>query len=264
MYKVRGGKLKVFSKYVELFPGEHTIYMDMDTGSVSYTGGDGYTAIVRYSLDETTGNLKILEDYVSHMDEETVPPTSAINWMNGRLVSKGPLSDGDHNVADVYVALDGFAFDFNYTAIAHAAQALKPLKWTGGRVCFSHGVYSPGDTNPSYTAYPGAGSCGRGFSNVYDNGVGEMADMAGMMGGPTSGFWFGARGSDMEYLYNNWSIVFTYRTFRKYVSFAKGMSGVFSCSLGVFGGKEADIEPDGDIGNIRLKSFTFSMYNLKQ
>jgi hypothetical protein len=265
MYKIKGGKLKIFSKYIEIQPGQHTVYVDMDSGSVSYTGEDGYVPVVEYRLDEFDGTFEIVNDYVGELGEQGVrPPTEGLTWMDGRLISKGPLSDGNTNIADVNVALDGFAFAFNYTSIAHTAQALKPYRWTGGRVCSSHGMFDPGASNTSYTAMPGAGSCGRGFADTYGSGVGQMADTAALLGAPISGANSAARASDWEYVGNNFSIVFSYRTFRKYVSFAKGMAGVFECSLGPFGGKESDAEPDGDVGNIRLKSFQMSMYNLSQ
>jgi len=60
---------------------------------------------------------------------------------------------------------------------------------TGGRVCFDDmfGSGGFGNSQAQYTAIPAAGSCGRSFIDTYDNGLGQVADIAGIYGGGTSG-----------------------------------------------------------------------------
>lgn len=259
MYKVKGGKLKVFSKYVTIKDGTHSIYVDKDTGEVSHSSSHG-EKVVTYTNDISTGRL-IIESHLDDMGLPFDPPTRARSWMNGRKVSSGPLYD---SIKEVNVYLEGFAFDFDYNSVVCSAMALKPYRWAGGRVCFDD-MYSAGqNTNTQYTAIPGSGSCGQALTETYDSGMGTMGDIAGVYGAPTSGIQMAAQKNAMEWYGNATSIVFSYRSFRKYLSFARGLTGIFECSIGSIGGKSGNIEPDGVIPDPSNKSFEFSMFNLKQ
>ena len=261
MFKVKGGKLKVFSKFITMQDGTHTLYVNKDTGTVSHSSDQG-DEVVTYTYSSSTGNLSI----VSHLTDMNLPfttPTRARSWMNGRKISSGPLYGAGK---DITVYLEGFAFDFDYNSVVCTAMAIKPFRWAGGRVCFES-MYTPGSSaaQGQYTALPGSGSCGNALGDVYDSGLGTVGDIATMYGATgVSGFQQASQRDAQQFYGNATSIVFSYRSFRKYVSFARGLGGIFECSLGSIGGSEASVEPDGDILDPSGKSFQFSMFNLKQ
>jgi len=259
MYKIKGGKLKIFSKYVEMRDGTHTLYVDMDSGAVSHT--DIGPAVVEYTYSVETGRVTI-DNKLGEMGEEFEAPTRARSWMNGRKISQGPLYEKGR---DITVYLEGFAFDFDYTSVVCSAMAMKPFRWTGGRVCFDD-MFSSGSTaGAQYTALPASGSCGRALIDTYENGTGTVGDIASMYGAPnTSGFQQASQQNAIEWYGNATSIVFSYRSFKKYISFARGLSGIFTCSLGAIGGRGAELEPDGVIPDPTSRSLDFSMFNLRQ
>jgi len=265
MFRIKDGKIKVFAKYVELRPGTHTVKVDKNTGSISYETGDD---VVRYTFDENTGDIAIesLLGPVGYSSGE--PPTKARSWMNGRMLSSGPLYKDPTGAggSNISVYLEGFAFDFDYNGVAHVVSATKPFRWTGGRVCFDDmfGSGGFGNSQAQYTAIPAAGSCGRSFIDTYDNGLGQVADIAGIYGGGTSGLMKAASKNVFEYYGNSVSIVFSYRSFRKYLSWARGLTGIFECSLGPIGTSSGDIEPDGSFPDTFDAGFKFSMFNLRQ
>ncbi len=263
MFRIRDGKIKVFAKYVELRPGTHTVKVDKETGSVSYETGDD---VVTYTFDEDTGEISITS-LLGSMGAGK-PPTKARSWMNDRLLSRGPLYEGRLGVggSEIAVYLEGFAFDFDYNGIAHIVTAIKPFRWTGGRVCFDDmfGSGGYGSNQGRYTAIPAAGSCGQALTNTYDSGLGTVADIAGMYGGHTSGLNMAASANAMEFYGNSVSIVFSYRSFRKYLSWARGLTGIFECSIGPIGTSSGGVEPDGSFPDAFDAGFKFSMFNLRQ
>lgn len=241
--------------------GTHTIYIDKDTGTVSTNGGD---QVVTYTFS-ANGNISI----TSHLSDLGLPfkePTRARSWMNGRKLSSGPLYGTTlSNDGEINVYAEGFAFDFNYTAVAHMATAMKPFRWAGGRVCFDDMFSAGGGGNQAqYTAVPSSMSCGTALQDTYDTGEGAVRDIASLYGGPTSGFQAAAQKNAMEFYGNSTSIVFSYRSFRKYLSFARGVSGLFECSLGPIGGNDASVEPEGSFPDVFDSGFKFSMFNLSQ
>ena len=256
MFRIRDGKIKVFSKYVQMIPGAHTLSVDTETGSVSH--GEG-SPVVEYTFDEETGNVSI-NSLLSSVGGAMKAPTKARSWMNGRKLSSGPLYEG----SEINVYLEGFAFDFNYTGVAHAVLATKPFRWTGGRVCFDDMFGGGGSNQGKYTAIPASGSCGQALIDTYDSGVGTIADIAGIYGGGTSGLQTASQRNAMEYYGNAVSIVMSYRSFRKYVSWARGLSGIFESSLGPIGASGGSVEPDGSFPSVFDAGFKFSMFNLKQ
>lgn len=260
MFKVKGGKIKVFSKYISMEYGSHTLYVDKETGNISSSDGDGLDAVVTYTLDEVTGAVTI-ESHLEDMNLEFKAPTRARSWMNGRKISSGPLYEAGK---DINVYLEGFAFDFDYNSVVCTGLAIKPFRWAGGRVCFDD-MYSTGsNTGADYTALPASMSCGTALTDTYDSGVGTIADIASVYGAPTSGGDIAQQQNAMEWYGNATSIVFSYRSFKTYMSFVRGMSGIFTCSLGAIGGTNANVEPDGDIGAFTKKGFGLSMFGLKQ
>lgn len=260
MYKVRGGKMKVFSKYITLLDGTNSIYVNKDTGTVSHSQDTG-SKVVTYVYSTSTGHLSIDSHLTGVAPGGEKAPTKARSWMNGRKLSSGPLYEGE----DINVYLEGFAFDFDYNAIVCTGLAIKPFRWAGGRVCFTtmYGGSDPGAGK--YTALPSSGSCGNALADTYDSGLGQVGDIASMYGANnTSGFQQAAQADSMQYYANATSIVFSYRSFKKYMSFARGLSGIFECSLGTIGGSKGGVEPEGEISDPTGKSFQFSMFNLKQ
>lgn len=256
MFRIRDGKIKVFAEYVQMIPGVHTLSVDIKTGSISH--GEG-SKVVTYDFDETTGKVSITS-HLGPMGGTVKAPTKARSWMNGRKLSSGPLYEGP----DINVYLEGFAFDFNYTGVAHAVLATKPFIWTGGRVCFSSMFAMSFSQQGKYTALPASGSCGQALINTYETGTGQIADIAGFYGGHTSGLQVAAQADVMEFYGNAVSIVMSYRSFRKYVSWARGLSGIFECSLGPIGASGGSVEPDGSFPDVFDAGFKFSMFNLKQ
>lgn len=261
MYKIKGGKLKVFSKYISMLNGTHSVYVNKEAGSISHNDQDG-DLVVTYTHDEITGRVTIDSSSLTELGLPFNPPTRARSWMNGRKISSGPLYGSDK---DITVYLEGFAFDFDYNTIVCSAMAIKPFRWTGGRVCFDD-MFSGGSTNQGrYTAIPGSGSCGQALIDTYDSGLGQVGDIATLYGASgVSGATQAEQQNAIEYYGNDVSVVFSYRSFKKYISFARGMSGIFTCSLGEIGGRGANLEPDGVIPDPTGKSFEFSMFNLKQ
>ena len=263
MFRIRDGKIKIFSKYVQMVYGTHTIYIDKDSGAISFVSGD---PVVRYTLDEATGHLSI-ESLLSDLGLPYDAPTKARSWMNGRKLSAGPLYGSDiSNTNEISVFAEGFAFDFNYTSIAHTVTAVKPFKWAGGRVCFDD-MYSPGGSGQGvYTATPSSGSCGMALTDMYSSGEGSIRDIVALYGGGIGGGGYTAASftNTMEFYANSTSVVFSYRSFRKYMSFARGVSGLFECSLGAIGGNDASVEPDGVIPDVFDSGFKFSMFSLSQ
>ena len=262
MFRIRDGKIKVFAKYVQMIPGTHTIGVDQESGSAAHDSG---TPVVRYTYDQETGNVSITS-LLSDMGGGGKAPTKARSWMNGRKLSAGPLYGGSLGVGgkEINVYAEGFGFDFDYNGIAHSVLATKPFKWTGGRVCFDD-MFSGGGTNQGkYTAIPAAGKCGRALIDEYDSGLGTIRDLAGMYGGGGSGLMSAAQNNAMEFYGNSVSIVFSYRTFRKYISWARGLSGIFESSIGPIGSSKGSVEPDGSFPNVFDAGFKFSMFNLRQ
>lgn len=263
MFRVKDGKLKVFSKYTALRNGTHTVYVDAATGSVSYSGEK---AVVSYTFDELSGEL----DIQSHLEDMGggSAPTKARSWMNGRKISSGPLYGESLGVGgrEINVYLEGFAFDFDYNGVAHAVAATKPFRWTGGRVCFQDMLGNGGGlgTQGKYTAIPAAGSCGQAFIQDYETGVGQIADIASIYGGGAGGLLSAAGAGAMEFYGNSVSVVFSYRSFRKYLSWARGLTGIFECSLGAIGASSGSVEPDGAFPDVFDGGFRFSMFNLRQ
>ena len=262
MFRIKDGKIKIFSKYVQMMPGTHTIGIDVDTGTISHTGG---SPVVEYTLDEGTGRISITS-MLGPMGVPFKEPTRARSWMNNRMISSGPLYEGRLGAGgkEISVFMEGFAFSYNYTSIAHTAMAIKPFRWAGGRVCFDDMFSGGGTSQGKYTALPSSFSCGRALIDEYDSGVGTMRDIASIYGGGSGGLMHAAQRNAMEFYGNSTSIVFSYRSFRKYLSFARGMSGLFECSLGAIGGNGASVEPDGNIPNVFDGGFKFSMFNLTQ
>lgn len=260
MFKIRGGKLKVFSKYIIMKNGTHSLYVNKDNGSVSHEPSSG-DKVATYTFDEVSGHTQI-ESHVPDLGLPYTTPTRARSWMNGRKISAGPLYEKGK---DITVYLEGFAFDFNYTSVICTATALKPFRWAGGRVCFDS-MYTMGGANQGkYTALPASGRCGGALEDTYSSGSGQVGDIASMYGASgVSGFQQASQKDALQFYGNATSIVFSYRSFRKYISFARGLSGIFECSIGKIGGKAGDLEPDGDIPDSTGKSFQFSMFNLKQ
>ena len=257
MFRVKGNKIKIFAKYVALQNGTHTIRVDKET-SIVYTDGNTGEPVCQYTYDSSNGRLTV-NSLLSDLNLPYEAPTHARSWMNGRKISSGPIYEGH----DINVYLEGFAFDFDYNSIACTAMAIKPFRWAGGRVCFDD-MYSSGNTKPRYTALPASGACGSSMQDTYGSGLGTVADVASMYGAPTSGSLMASQQNAIQWYGNATSIVFSYRSFRKYLSFARGMGGIFECSIGAIGGNSANIEPDGVIPDPTNKSFEFSMFNLKQ
>jgi hypothetical protein len=261
MYKVKGGKLKVFSKYITMLDGVHTLYINKASGMISHDELQG-DPVVTYTYNTNTGQLSI-DSHLTHLNLPYSAPTRARSWMNGRKISAGPLFEANK---DINVYLEGFAFDFDYNAMVCTATALKPFRWAGGRVCFES-MYNIGGsaTQSQYTALPASGTCGNALADVYGSGAGGLGDVATMYGASGVSGQQQAQQQDAVQFYGNaTSVVFSYRSFRKYVSFARGLSGIFECSIGKIGGHEASVEPEGDIPDPSGKSFQFSMFNLKQ
>jgi hypothetical protein len=261
MYKIKGGKLKVFSKYVTMKDGEHSLYVNKETGVVSHSPDQG-DIVVTYTYSVETGHLSI-DSHLTDMNLPYSTPTRARSWMNGRKISSGPLYEANK---DINVYLEGFAFDFDYNAMVCTAMALKPFRWAGGRVCFESMYSTSGSASQAqYTALPASGSCGNALADVYGSGAGGVGDIATMYGASGVSGQQQAQQQDAVQFYGNaTSVVFSYRSFRKYISFARGLSGIFECSIGQIGGHEASVEPEGDIPDPSGKSFQFSMFNLKQ
>lgn len=267
MFKIKDGKIQVFSKFIQMLPGTHTVKVDKETGSLSYSGnGDD---VVTYTLDEDTGKITITPVIGTGYSAPFKAPTKARSWMNGRKISSGPLY-GDNNLGvggkEINVYLEGFAFDFNYVSVASVATAVKPFRWTGGRVCFDNafGAGGYGNNQGKYTALPAAMSCGRSFINEYETGQGQIRDIANIYGAPTSGVLHSAQMDMIEFYGNSVSIVFSYRSFRKYLSFAHALTGIFESSIGTIGASGGSVEPDGSFPQVFDASFKFSMFNLKQ
>ncbi len=253
MFKIRDGKIKVFTKYVQMLPGTHTILVDAETGAISYNSGE---PVVEYTYNEDTGHVAI-ESKLSGIGEDYKAPTRGRSWMNNRKLSSGPLYESH----DINVFFEGLGLDFNYNGIAFTGVAIKSFIWTGGRVCFDD-MFSSGATNQHrYTAIPAAGSCGTALTGMYDTGEGQIRDIMSFGG---SGLLHAAAFNGYEWYGNAVSIVFSYRSFRKYLSFARGLNGVFESSLGPMGASKGDVEPDGSFPNTFDAGFKFSMFNLKQ
>ena len=260
MFKVKGGKIKVFSKFISPLNGSHSIYVNVESGAVSHNADDG-GIVASYTFNETTGKL-VIESELEDMSLPFKTPTRARSWQNGRKISSGPLFEAGK---DINVYLEGFAFDFDYNSVVCTSTELKPFRWAGGRVCFDS-MYSGGSTaQGQYTALPASGSCGNALSDTYDSGLGAVGDIATTYGAHgTSGFQQASQRDAMQFYGNATSVVFSYRSFKKYMSFARGLNGIFECSLGPIGSKEASVEPDGVIPDPSGKSFQFSMFNLRQ
>lgn len=265
MFRIRDGKIKVFAKYVAMKEGTHTIYVDTESGSASYDSNSG-SPVVTYTL--TTDGEVSITSLLGDVGGGGKAPTKARSWMNGRKLSSGPLYEEPLGAGgpEINVYLEGFAFDFDYNGIAHAVVATKPFRWTGGRVCFTDmlGNGGFGSNQGKYTAIPAAGSCGQTFIQDYESGIGQIADIASIYGGGGGGLMNAAGRGAIEFYGNSVSIVFSYRSFRKYVSWARGLTGIFTSSIGPIGASGGNVEPDGSFPDVFSSGFKFSMFNLKQ
>lgn len=260
MFKVKGGKIKVFSKFIGMEYGTHTLYVDKETGNISTAAADGLDRVVTYSLNEATGAVTI-QSHLEDLNLDFKAPTRARSWQNGRKISSGPVYQAHK---DINVYLEGFAFDFDYNSVVCTGLGIKPFRWSGGRVCFDD-MHSVGQhTGADYTALPSSMSCGKALTDTYESGLGIVADIASVYGARTSGLQIAQQKNAMEWYGNATSIVFSYRSFKTYMSFARGMTGIFTCSLGAIGGTNANIEPDGDMGAFMSSGFGLSMFGLKQ
>lgn len=259
MFRIKDGKIKVFAKYVPLIDGTHTIKVDKDTGSISYNSGE---SVVRYTFDSQTGRIEI-ESLLGSMGDDFKEPTRGRSWDNGRKISAGPLYETSNEIS---AFMEGFVFDFDYNGVASTAVAMKPFRWVGGRVCFNdaYGNGGYGSNQGKYTAVPSSGSCGTAWTDRYDSGVGQVEDVLAGYGGGAGGFMNSQTDNTMEYYANSTSIVFAYRSFRKYLSWARGLSGVFESSIGPIGASKGEVEPDGSFPDTFDAGFKFSMFNLKQ
>lgn len=269
MYKIKDRKIKVFQNYFAMREGTYTIKVNTETGALTddpNADGDDIKDVVTYTLDED-GKISIT-NLLPDVTEEGEAPTKARSWMNGRMISSGPLYAKPDGVGGgmISVFLEGFAFDFTYTAVVSSAMAIKPFKWVGGRVC-TQDAFGNGDqsaSNGRWTAIPASGSCGMAYINENNSGEGALRDVANFYGANTNSVLGAASRNQMEYYGNATSIVFSYRSFRKYVNFARGMSGLFHTGIGPIGGTGAQVEPEGNYSDPKSKKFTFSMFNLKQ
>ncbi len=265
MFRIQDGKMCIFGRYVSIENGAHTMSIDTSTGSI-YTDSTEGTPVVLYTLDELTGHVSIESLMPPMTRKEGVRPVRSMNIDGGSVLSVAPLFDepAGAGTAIVSVNLEGFLFSFNYYAMANIAMGIIPFLWTGGRVCFSSSFDGGSNTSGKYTALPASMSCGSSFSNSQSSGVGKMQDIAGMYGGVPSGT-LGTAGADaMEFYGNSVSIVFSYRSHRKFLFFASNVNGLFTSPLGDIGGSADSVSPGGAIPDVGNVEFEYSMFNLRQ
>lgn len=260
MFKVMGGKINVFGRWVAMEEGAHTISIDSNSGS-TYTDSSSGAPVVSYTLDAVTGHVTI-NSHIPSAGKSGEKPIESLDWRGMSVVSRGPLFEEPLGVAtkDITVLLEGFLFSFNYYALVNIASALKPFRWVGGRVCFDSMLTVPdGSTQGKYTAVPSAMSCGSagwGLFNV------ESAVMPILMGGFS--FLNAVQRDAIEFYGNSTSIVFSYRTHRKYMFFASNVDGLFESSMGPIGGSASSSPANGAIPDIGGVGFQFSMFSLRQ
>jgi hypothetical protein len=130
-----------------------------------------------------------------------------------RQIALCPIYEGPR----IDTALEGFAFDYNYTNIGYVATQVIPYMFIGGRVCFHY----PGVSGPApqpWTALPMTMTCGP-----------RPSLMGGTMTTMSMGFLWDTARAGLDWLYNSISFAFTYRSGRKYFYFKRGYKGIFSC-----------------------------------
>ncbi len=253
MFRVMGGKIHIFGRWVALHSGSHTISMNKDNGS-TYTDSSVGTPVVSYNMN-SDGHITI-NSLMTNSGKTGELPVKSLDWRGNSIVSRGPLfgSTPDGLGGDlITVYLEGFAFSFNYHAIVNVVSALKPFTWAGGRVCTSS-MWANAESFELglYTAIPSAISCG-----TDGNDAGGLVDAMNPFGDSVFHDVF-------ETLANRTSIVYSYRTHRKYTFFASNASGLFSSPIGSIGGSASGYPGSGSIPDIRGVEFSFSMFSLRQ
>ncbi len=252
MFRIMGGKIHVFGRWVSIHSGSHTISINKENGS-TYTDSSVGTPVVSYNLN-SDGHVTITS-LMENSGKSGELPVKSLDWRGNSIISRGPLfgetPDGlGGQVITVY--LEGFAFSFNYHAIVNVVSALKPFTWAGGRVC-SASMWSPGDMDAGlWTAIPSAISCGTDGNEA---------------GGPLNALTLGGNAvieDVFERVANRTSIVYSYRTHRKYTFFASNASGLFESPIGSIGGSASGFPGSGPIPDIRGVEFSFSMFSLRQ
>ncbi len=260
MFRVMGGKINIFGRWVATMPGSHTISIDKGTGS-TYTDSQSGTPVVSYNLDDGTGHIT-LSSLMSNPGKAGNQPVVSLDWRGQSIISRGPLyTEGTGAGGDeITVYLEGFVFSFNYYALANVVCARKPFRWTGGRVCFSS-MLSPGSVADAgrYTAIPAAMSCGGAGWDTFSS---QSAVTPPSMG--NTAFFNGLQRDALEFYGNSVSIVFSYRTHRKYLFFASNVDGLFSTPFGAIGGSASGSPANGTLPDINGVEFMFSMFNLRQ
>ena len=266
MFKIIGGKINVLGRWVGTVAGTHTIRIQ-DDGTIT-TDTPGGKDVVAYTL-RNDGHITIdnLIPPPQGIPSALKRPVDGLDWRGLVVLSRGPLysDNASHGAGGRVktVLAEGFLFTFNYYAMANVVMAKKQYSWTGGRVCFSS-FLSPGGAAMSsmfggFTAIPAAMSCGTAGANSMLN---EGAIMPPSMGGFS--FMNAMQKDAIEYYGNSTSIVFSYRSHRKYMFFTSNVDGLFETGLGSIAGSADNVRPNGPLPDPGDVSFRFSMFSLRQ
>jgi hypothetical protein len=260
MFRILDNKIHVYGKWVPMLPGAHKITSDPETGAI-VTDGTG-TELCSYTLGDD-GKASITSSLPAGVDgRRAIRGLSAIFQ---RKVHAGPLYGGTYGGGPVLQGvMEGFLFTFNYYATAYISSAMRPYLWTGGRVCFKSfftpdGAAPTSDGSNLYTALPSAMSCGNaGVDTMLTEGAVMPPSMANY------GFMGAMQNDSLQWLYNSTSIVFSYRTHRKYMFFASNIYGLFETSFGPIAGGDGGFPSGGSIPDPSSTSFRFSSFSLRQ
>ncbi len=239
MFKINDGRINIFGRNVEIYEGTHEVSINTEDGAI-YTDSSAGDPVVGYTL-ESDGHI-VISSRLVNPEKIGKQPVKALDMFGESIVSKGPFYDS-LDVATVY--LEGFLMSFNYYAMANIVSAITPYIWAGGRVCNSS-FFTPGAINPAYTAMPSSGRCGSAGAGGFDYFSSPVHD------------------SMRDFVGNATSIVFSYRTHRKYIFFASNVDGLFGSPLGSIGGSADSSPPNGSVPDPKDVSFRFSMHSLRQ
>ncbi len=258
MFRVVDGKIHVYGRWIQMIEGEHSITVNSDTGAI-VTDGNG-PSVCSYTLSGD-GKISISSSLPSSGGDQII---KGLETMFQRKISSGPLYEDPYGDGPTMaVTLEGFIFSFNYYAIAYLVSASRPFLWTGGRVCHKtffteEGAATGLNADSLYTALPSAMSCGTAGTDTM---LREGSVMPPSMGNTA---FLNAMASDsLQFLINSTSIVFSYRTHRKYLFFASNVYGLFDTPFGPIGGGDGGM-PSGGAINPSPKSFRYSMFSLRQ
>lgn len=262
MFKILDGKVNVFGRWVQLEPGSNTIYINKETGTVGHSSTLNGTPVCSYEFDLSTGEVMI-ESLLPKTGASGSKPVKGLATRFERKVFAGIFYDDPYGVGDFIDGyLEGFAFSFNYYALAHVALALKPFTFTGGRVCYES-MNTPelrGLIGHRYTAIPTSGSCGAAGTGYYADTAGNNMLISDLRNKGMAG------AMDLvEFMGNRTSTIFAFRTHRKYLFFVSNVYGLFKSSIGPINGRPPGFNPSGgSIPDPKKVSFQFSMFNIRQ